>query len=486
MQTPSAPLGPKGWIAPALAALCGVALLLALTASHGPGLDSDGAEYLAAAQSLLEGRGWIGVEGEPYVLWPPLQPLLLALPGGLGCAQGERAVALHALALAADALLAAAIVWRLTASRLTAAVASFAVVAIALPTATMAWSEPAFTALVLAALAALLRFGERRSRGSLAVLACCCALALAQRYVGVLLLGCVALALLVDRDGGKLGRRALRALAVSLAAALPVLAWALRNALIAPSAAANRGPASDSWSYDLRCALEQFVVLEPAPQALLTAGASALLVLGALALLRRGAARPELAIALLPFAFTAGLVVLRHWVQFDPLDARLLSPAHAVGALLGAVGAHELFGGRWRGLAALALGAWIAFALQRQFVVTRATLARAQSDGLGLYDNAAWRSSEALAALRAAPPAGAGFTNEPHALFLHAGLRARALPTRPSVYPRLYERWSAAPASERWILWFPFGGRAVLPQPEQHIELERSRAWADAELWRVR
>ncbi|MFM7297307.1 MAG: hypothetical protein ACKO4Q_08815 [Planctomycetota bacterium] len=181
MQTAPAPLGPKGWIAPALAALCGVALLLALSAPHGPGLDSDGAQYLAAAESLLEGRGWIGVDGEPYVLWPPLQPLLLALPGGLGCGQGERAIALHALALAADALLAAAIAWRLTASRLTAGLASFAVVAVALPTATMAWSEPVFTALVLAALAALLSFGERRSRGSLALLACCCALALAQR-----------------------------------------------------------------------------------------------------------------------------------------------------------------------------------------------------------------------------------------------------------------------------------------------------------------
>ncbi|MFM7297308.1 MAG: hypothetical protein ACKO4Q_08820, partial [Planctomycetota bacterium] len=96
----------------------------------------------------------------------------------------------------------------------------------------------------------------------------------------MLLLGCVALALLVDRGGGKLGRRALRALTVSLAAALPVLAWTLRNALLAPSAAAKRGPASDSWSYDLRCALEQFVVLEPAPHALLTVGASALLALG--------------------------------------------------------------------------------------------------------------------------------------------------------------------------------------------------------------
>ena len=486
METVRATLGPKGWSAPVVAALCAVALLLARTAPHGPGLDSDGAQYLAAAASLLEGRGWLGVDGEPYVLWPPLHPTLLALSGGLGLGQGERVVLLHSLALAADALLAAWIAWRLSGSRASAGLASFAVVALALPAAAMAWSEAVFTTLVLASLAALLRWQDRRSLGALAALATCCALALLQRYVGVLLLVSVSLGLLVDRAGGTSGARLRRTLVVAALAALPVVAWATRNALLPSSPAARRGAASDSWGYDLRCALGQFIPRELDIAVLPELGASALLLLGTIALLRRGAKCAEVAVAAFPLAFAAGLVALRHLVEFDPIESRLMSPAHAVACVLGAVGVHRLVSarGRWWSIALLA--GWLALAAQRQVVTQRSEFARAKSDGLGLYDNADWRASEALAALRSAPLQGLGFTNEPHALFLLAGLRARALPARPAGYARLYERWSAESESPSWILWFPFGGRAQLPLPEGGIALERTASWADAELWRRR
>lgn len=486
MQAAPVRLGPMGWIAPALAALLGVALLVALTASHGPGLDSDGAAYLAAAESLREGRGWLGVDGEPYVLWPPLQPLLLALGGALGLDQGARVVALHALALAADALLAAWIAGRLSGSRGSAGLAALAVVAVALPTATMAWSEPAFTTLVLAALAAALHWQKRRTPSALGLLGACCALALAQRYVGILLLACIALALLVESSTAAWRARLRRTSLVAALALLPVAIWAWRNARLDATPAARRGPPSDSWSYDLRSAAEQLVALEPTGAAVLSLGACTLVVLGICAALQQGWRRMELALALFPLAFTGGLVALRHVVEFDPIDARLMAPAHAVAAVLGALGVQRLLAGRARKLALAALGLWLAFALAQQVTQVSAQLDRARSAGLGLYDNASWRASAALAELRTAPPEGAGFTNEPNALYLRTGIRAHALPSRPGGYPRLYERWEREPATSRWILWFPFQGRAVLPQPENGLRLERVAAWDDAELWRVR
>lgn len=59
-------------------AITGSLLVWLATSTYGPGLSTDGARYLSAAESLAAGRGLIDYLGLPLVNWPPLYPLLLA------------------------------------------------------------------------------------------------------------------------------------------------------------------------------------------------------------------------------------------------------------------------------------------------------------------------------------------------------------------------------------------------------------------------
>jgi hypothetical protein len=68
-----------------LTALASLVFVLAVTWKFGAGVSSDAVRNLAAADSLLAGKGFLGPLGEPFVYWPPLYPLLLA---GLGWLTG--------------------------------------------------------------------------------------------------------------------------------------------------------------------------------------------------------------------------------------------------------------------------------------------------------------------------------------------------------------------------------------------------------------
>src|SRR5512142_2542577 len=63
-----------------LLVLSAIALVLILltTSKYGAGVSSDAARNLSTADSLLAGKGFVDMIGAPFVLWPPLYPLLLA------------------------------------------------------------------------------------------------------------------------------------------------------------------------------------------------------------------------------------------------------------------------------------------------------------------------------------------------------------------------------------------------------------------------
>ncbi len=62
----------------ALLSLAGLGFILLVTHKYGAGVSSDAARNLATAESLLQGKGFVDMLGGPFVLWPPLYPLLLA------------------------------------------------------------------------------------------------------------------------------------------------------------------------------------------------------------------------------------------------------------------------------------------------------------------------------------------------------------------------------------------------------------------------
>ncbi len=56
----------------------GVILILLTTSKYGAGVSSDAARNLSTADSLLAGKGFVDMMGGPFILWPPLYPLVMA------------------------------------------------------------------------------------------------------------------------------------------------------------------------------------------------------------------------------------------------------------------------------------------------------------------------------------------------------------------------------------------------------------------------
>ena len=53
-------------------------LIVLSTSKYGAGVSSDAARNLSTADNLATGKGFVDMTGTPFVLWPPLYPLLLA------------------------------------------------------------------------------------------------------------------------------------------------------------------------------------------------------------------------------------------------------------------------------------------------------------------------------------------------------------------------------------------------------------------------
>ena len=62
-------------------AVLGAVLVLLQNHTYGPGLHWDSVNYIGVARSLLAGEGFTQFGGLTYNAWPPLYPILLAMPG---------------------------------------------------------------------------------------------------------------------------------------------------------------------------------------------------------------------------------------------------------------------------------------------------------------------------------------------------------------------------------------------------------------------
>ena len=93
------------WIGCLSIAVVGLASV-AISTRWGAGVSPDSTDYVAAATSLLHGRGVSTPAGDgspvPMTLWPPLYPLFLALTGALGFELHAGARWLNALLYAAN------------------------------------------------------------------------------------------------------------------------------------------------------------------------------------------------------------------------------------------------------------------------------------------------------------------------------------------------------------------------------------------------
>ena len=213
-----------------LLALLGVILVFINTSTYGPGVSSDGMEYLSTADNLTRGQGFTNFHGGVYISWPPLYPLILA---GLNRLTGlDTFLAgwiLNALCYGVTIFLAGIllklcfpdrIAWAALGALLTLFFLSYLV------SASNIASDPLFIVLLLAFFIACHHYLTASSRIALWSMLFLAALSPLQRFLGVCVV-MVGVLVVFARHRDAPFKAAGKALVFGLAASLPTLVWVI-------------------------------------------------------------------------------------------------------------------------------------------------------------------------------------------------------------------------------------------------------------------
>ena len=211
--------------------IIGLVLILLTTSKYGAGVSSDAARNLSTADSLLGGKGFVDMVGAPFVLWPPLYPLLMA---GLSLLTGldtfQVAWYLNVLLYAVNIWLAGWLLYRIFNNRVFFAVVGALMILLSRSTlriyANVA-SEPLFATFMLLFFFAAARYLKDGSRSALWSMFMLAGLATLQRYLGVVLFGVAVLAVFYKGRWHGL----LNAILPAVVSALPIATWAFLHNL---------------------------------------------------------------------------------------------------------------------------------------------------------------------------------------------------------------------------------------------------------------
>jgi 4-amino-4-deoxy-L-arabinose transferase-like glycosyltransferase len=209
-------------------------LLLISQSPHGVHASPDSFTYLGAAANLVRGHGWtyaFGQTGAPVTLFPPLYPLLLAVPELLGVSSFDWVLWQNALLLGVLSFVVGITVLEATGGSLVASLLASLLVQLGTPTTTVyahVWSEPLFyptVVVLLASLGCYLATGRTRW---LLIAAAASSVGMLTRYAGlsVFVTACLVLLAWPARSI----RDRLRRTALFAVIALPLSAvWVIRN-----------------------------------------------------------------------------------------------------------------------------------------------------------------------------------------------------------------------------------------------------------------
>ena len=493
---------------PMLAGAAAAVLVWIVTARYGAGLTPDSVAYVSVARSLLAGEGFTLWTGAPLIDWPPLYPILLALPGALA---GVDPLEASRPVQAGLAFLVVVLSWRLFARHLTAsmpllflATAAVVISPPLLKVSRMAWSEPLFLVFVLGTVLALEEYVAAPRRSALLAAAVCTALACLTRYVGVTLVLAGGVVLLVRHR--REWREALWAgLVFGTIAVWPLSLWLVRNVSLTglPLGARHASDTTLVEALTLTAGTFGNWFFGAAPvRGALFAGGSALLVLTALALARARPARPAgretpslLPLALVTVAYVVVLIHSAVRTAFDPIGHRLLAPVQPLLLVAAFAGVSALAAPLapltprvpLRAAAPWLLAAWLTVPA----VLLARDLEEWTRDGAGGFSQSFWRDSTTLAAIRSEPrlrqrPV---YSNAPDICYVLAGIPASLAPTRAwfgGGGGGLAVPEGCWPESDGWLVWFDRMKRGyVLPPAElaTRARLEPVRRLSDGTLY---
>ena len=442
--------GPRAGAITALAVLCAVLAGAAVLAATrlGIGATPDTGHYLATADNVLQGRGYVRLGPETMASWPPLYPTLLAGFRLVGLDMLTGARLLNALLLALCA--AAAVFWvaRRTRALPWAAAAGLAV-ALSPPvvySASLAVTDAPFACLVLLALWRLDVWLDTPRPATLAGSVALMAAAALLRYNGVVLIA-TAMLTIVALAPLPFWRRITAAAIAGAAAALPLALWFARNLLVTGTLAGPRVgseygvlEAGADAGYTVLSWLVPYRVLLTSRW---TGLALLVLLLGALAaaawrLKGQALGRTAATNVLFVTCFLGFMIFTFTQVSIDPLADRMLAPVYIPLVVASIATAAALFAGapaRLRMPVTAVGGLAVLLVLAVVGSRTAASVRESWAEGPGgaahsNFNTDAWRASPTLQWAGQHLRNDMVFASAPAALYIATGANSRPMPRK--------------------------------------------------------
>lgn len=430
----------------ALTVLCAVFAfwLIWWTTPYGPGISPDSIVYLSTARNILAGNGFF-TEDRPMTHYPPAYPLLLAASRLAGSDALQSARWLHAVLFAINAVLIGILAYVSARKNLIAAISAvilFLSHESMLDIHTMAWSEPLFITFSLAAVIVLVFYLSKPRFMMLIATGIFLGLALSTRYVGITLLPPMMLGIFLFADRPRKAKIQ-DSLILLLTGAAPLMAWLIRNFIVADTAANRKflfhpitlpeiemlfNTLYDFWfPLNISNGAKIAVVLS-----------ACILVMG---IFKRVRNKPENAAQtiLIVFCITY-LVFLFFSISFidaaTPLDGRILSPVYVFGTIL----VISLFQSMsilkespmiWKSFVVICL---IVAGINTNRMASWAALLH-NEDGRG-YNNSLWRDSQSLGFVRSLPKGVLIYSNGPDVIGFITERNAKMIPHKISSISR--------------------------------------------------
>ena len=228
---------------PAVLSIFFMLLLLLRGVTYGAGVTPDSVAYISTARNLLAGNGFTLWNGQIYLDYPPLFPILLAFIGIFGPDPADTAGYVNAFLFGLTIFLSSRWLqqyilpphdptWR--AIRTWLLIWTVAALGLSLPltiVASRVLSEPLFILLTTSSLFTFDKFLHTGKRSSLTLSAIFTALACLTRYIGLAIPATMLLLLLCKRDATPL-TKAKDAALYAFISGIPISVWLLRNFLV--------------------------------------------------------------------------------------------------------------------------------------------------------------------------------------------------------------------------------------------------------------
>lgn len=322
----------------------GSGLVIISTLNFGVGVSPDSVEYLATANNLLLGKGFLSFDGQPVSQWPPLYPMLLFLCSyTFGISTAMSAVIINTILFGLIIYKSGMVLTDYPTSNsiiiigLLAILFSIPIFSIAL----WAWSELLFIFFTVWYIKSLGTYIQKENLRSFIIIVLATALAILTRYIGIILIMLTTITILYYSKE-RLKSKIFPIIIYSVLSITPVSIWLIRNYLISGTLFGERGASKYSILVNIFFTLEtilswenldKFINLKMFIFLIITI---TIILLGILALKilknNKILLKADNILLIILFSFISiylcSLIFISSVKAHNPIDSRLLSPIY--------------------------------------------------------------------------------------------------------------------------------------------------------------